>query len=133
MGRGDYDPIFEALWAGASSYLFKRAAPDALIEAIWQVRAGGSPIARRVVSFFQQHERSSVEDGISTRGREILSQLTQGKVTSRSPGSWRSAWTRCEVTSEEFITNCTCIPGQKPWLSYSVRDTCDNWGDQPRL
>src|SRR5688500_14684602 len=56
---GDHERIFEALRAGASGYLLKRAAANSLLEAIQQVHAGGSPIspeiARRVVDFFRAH------------------------------------------------------------------------------
>ena len=49
----DSDRIFESLVAGASGYLLKRTPGERLIEAIREVRAGGSPmtshIARKVV------------------------------------------------------------------------------------
>lgn len=84
---GDHERIFEALRAGASGYLLKRATPAALLEAIQQVNAGGSPIspeiARQVVDFFRQQSTQKPDqpqpDGISGREREILSLLAQGK------------------------------------------------------
>ncbi len=53
----DRDRIFDALRAGAIGYLLKRTTPTALIEAIQQVKAGGSPmsseVARQVTRFFR--------------------------------------------------------------------------------
>src|SRR5712691_8756921 len=53
----DTEKIFRALAAGASGYLLKRMSPKKLLEAIAEVRAGGSPmsasIARKVVESFQ--------------------------------------------------------------------------------
>lgn len=77
------DLIFDALRAGASGYLLKRAAPDELIKAINEVRNGGSPmsmeIARRVVSHFHQIRQPSIEDEkLSKRESEILSLLAKG-------------------------------------------------------
>lgn len=79
----DTEMIFNALRAGASGYLLKRAAPEELLAAIPAVHAGGSPmtmeIARRVVSHF--HEiRKPVMDGepLSAREREVLDLLAEG-------------------------------------------------------
>ncbi len=77
------DLIFDALRAGASGYLLKRAAPDELIRAINEVRNGGSPmsmeIARRVVSHFHQIRQPSIEEEkLSKRESEILSLLAKG-------------------------------------------------------
>jgi DNA-binding NarL/FixJ family response regulator len=92
----DHDRIFEALRAGASGYLLKRAAPSALLEAIQQVHAGGSPIspeiARQVVHFFRERpstdsdDHTGCGDGISSREREILSLLAQGKAYKQIAG-----------------------------------------------
>src|SRR5258706_7697261 len=53
----DTEKIFRALAAGASGYLLKRMPPKKLLEAIAEVRGGGSPmsapIARKVVQSFQ--------------------------------------------------------------------------------
>ncbi len=77
------DLIFDALRAGASGYLLKRAAPDELIRAINEVRNGGSPmsmeIARRVVSHFHQIRQPAIEEEkLSKRESEILSLLAKG-------------------------------------------------------
>ena len=77
------DLIFDALRAGASGYLLKRAAPDELIRAINEVRNGGSPmsmeIARRVVSHFHQIRQPVIEEEkLSKRESEILALLAKG-------------------------------------------------------
>ena len=77
------DLIFDALRAGASGYLLKRAAPDELPRAINEVRSGGSPmsmeIARRVVSHFHQiRQPSREEEKLSKRETEILELLCEG-------------------------------------------------------
>lgn len=79
----DTDLIFEALRAGASGYLLKRAGLEELADAIDQVRRGGSPmsmeIARRVVSHFHQIDRRPGEEELlSKREREILELLSRG-------------------------------------------------------
>lgn len=85
----DRDNLFEALRAGASGYLLKRTTPAALLEALNQLKGGGSPmspqIARQVVQFFRQHEpaaEASAEGGIeklSARENEILRCLAEGR------------------------------------------------------
>jgi DNA-binding NarL/FixJ family response regulator len=79
----DTDLIFDALRAGASGYLLKRAAPEELLGAIDEVRRGGSPmsmeIARRVVSHFHQIRQPAGEaDTLTKREREILELLAKG-------------------------------------------------------
>jgi len=52
----DNERIFEALRAGASGYLLKRATPKIILDAILDVHQGGSPmsseVARKVVEAF---------------------------------------------------------------------------------
>lgn len=79
----DSDLIFKSLRAGASGYLLKRASSSELIEAIGQVRAGGSPmsmpIARKVVSHFQTIRQPGGEmEKLTPREHEILSLLAKG-------------------------------------------------------
>src|ERR1039458_2215062 len=56
----DTDNIFNALAAGAAGYLLKRAPRSELLEAIREVRRGGSPmtthIARKVVPVLHQSD-----------------------------------------------------------------------------
>lgn len=85
----DRDNLFEALRAGASGYLLKRTTAKALVEALNQVKGGGSPmspqIARQVVNFFRQNEpeaaaaASSGLEILSGRETEILKCLAEGR------------------------------------------------------
>ena len=79
----DTDMIFNALRAGASGYLLKRATPAELINAIKEVQGGGSPmsveIARRVVSHFHQIRQPANElETLTNREQEILGLLAKG-------------------------------------------------------
>lgn len=79
----DSNHIFEALSGGATGYLSKRTPRDALISALREVHAGGSPmsssIARKVVQSFQRKnaKAESVQE-LSKRENEVLELLAQG-------------------------------------------------------
>ncbi|HSI12510.1 MAG TPA: response regulator transcription factor [Chthoniobacter sp.] len=83
----DRDNLFEALRAGATGYLLKRTTPAALLEALDELRGGGSPmspqIARQVVQFFRKHESTTESAGgvekLSARENEILRCLAEGR------------------------------------------------------
>jgi DNA-binding NarL/FixJ family response regulator len=77
------ETIFNALKAGASSYILKSTPPQKIIEAIEELSRGGSPIssqiARKVIESFQTKETSNEHLQIlSRREQEILEQLSQG-------------------------------------------------------
>ncbi len=79
----DTENIFNALAAGASGYLLKRAPRAELLEAIHEVRRGGSPmtthIARKVVQSFQKAGPSpQATENLSSREQEVLDCLSQG-------------------------------------------------------
>ena len=81
----DADRIFKALEAGAAGYLLKRTTQEELIDAIVELRKGGSPmtsaIARKVVQSFQHPAPVGVSAEmahLSPREREILGLLAQG-------------------------------------------------------
>lgn len=79
----DTDKIFRALQAGASGYLLKRMSPKKLLEAIEEVRDGGSPmsasIARKVVqSFKATPARGDESVDLSQRERDVLNGLAEG-------------------------------------------------------
>jgi DNA-binding NarL/FixJ family response regulator len=77
----DAQRIFEALAAGATGYLLKRASRTQLLNAIAEVRRGGSPmsaqIARKVVQSFQRQEAPQ-GDALSPREGEVLAMLARG-------------------------------------------------------
>lgn len=78
------EKIFNSLLAGASGYLLKRTSTSELLEAIQQVRNGGSPmtssIARKVVDYFNQMGagKSSEADKLSPREQQVLELLAAG-------------------------------------------------------
>jgi len=79
----DNDRLFNSLLAGANGYLLKRTPPARLLEAIREVRAGGSPmtpqIARRVVQHFRlRPAEPTTVSALTPREREVLEQLTRG-------------------------------------------------------
>jgi len=82
----DSDQIFEALQAGASGYLLKRARREEIVDAIRQVKAGGAPmtpeIARRVVaSFHRGTKKGEQTEALTSREEEILQLLAKGYVS----------------------------------------------------
>lgn len=80
----DTENIFNSLAAGASGYLLKRSKSAEIIEAIHDVRSGGSPmtthIARKVVQSFQQRAVMPLapDEELSPREQEVLNCLAQG-------------------------------------------------------
>ncbi len=79
----DTETIFDALAAGAAGYLLKRTPKAELLDAIREVKAGGSPmtahIARKVVQSFQKKGPSpQPTENLSTREQEVLDCLSQG-------------------------------------------------------
>jgi len=77
------EKVFEALKAGAMGYIVKKTPPAQLLEAITDLKNGGSPmssqIARKVVaSFNQKKSRSKEAESLSARENEILDLLAKG-------------------------------------------------------
>jgi len=77
------EKIFDALCAGASGYLLKKASPFKIIEAIKDVSSGGSPmtpeIAKKVLAHFSR-QPLKIESiyNLTQREKDILFCLTQG-------------------------------------------------------
>jgi DNA-binding NarL/FixJ family response regulator len=79
----DTENIFDALAAGASGYMLKRTAGKELLEAIAEVKRGGSPmtthIARKVVQSFQRSAAATAQtESLSEREQQVLDLLSQG-------------------------------------------------------
>jgi DNA-binding NarL/FixJ family response regulator len=82
----DDDKVFQSLKNGASGYILKKASPEKVIEAIFDVYNGGAPItptiAIKVLQFFstikQPRERTVEEFLLTGRENEILSLLKEG-------------------------------------------------------
>jgi DNA-binding NarL/FixJ family response regulator len=77
------ETVFEALKAGANSYILKRSPPHKLLEAITELYEGGSPmsstIARKIaVSFHAGPSAPNELDVLTPREREILDRLAKG-------------------------------------------------------
>lgn len=75
--------IFDSIRAGATGYLLKNQPRDELVQALQQVRAGGSPmslkIARKVISHFQSPKPAGQQlEQLTNREQEILRLLTKG-------------------------------------------------------
>ncbi len=78
----DDDKIFNALRAGASGYLLKRAAFSEILASIRMIQQGGSPmspaIARRVVESFQDRVALDDPDALTLREQEVLDLMATG-------------------------------------------------------
>jgi DNA-binding NarL/FixJ family response regulator len=79
----DADKVFKALKAGATGYILKNTEAAKLIEALGDLRKGGSPmsneIARKVVTAFQQEiVYKDAKENLSDREREVLQWLSKG-------------------------------------------------------
>lgn len=79
----DRDQIFNALRAGATGYLLKKASAIQIIEAITELANGGSPmsseIARKVLEFFTESNHKIENDySLSARELDVLKRLVTG-------------------------------------------------------
>jgi DNA-binding NarL/FixJ family response regulator len=78
----DTENIFDALAAGANGYMLKRTSSKELLEAIQEVKRGGSPmtmhIARKVVQSFQKSAPAQPAENLSEREQQVLDLLSQG-------------------------------------------------------
>ncbi|MEI7491818.1 MAG: response regulator transcription factor [Bacteroidota bacterium] len=79
----DRDKVFNALCAGATGYLLKKANAVQIIEAIIELQKGGSPmtgeIARMVMQFFSKTSAPLVNDyALSAREMDILKCIVKG-------------------------------------------------------
>lgn len=80
----DKPKVFEAIASGASGYLLKSSTPGEIIQAVLQVRSGGSPltpqIARYVLSAFSASRQKKLTIELTSREQEILSYLAEGLI-----------------------------------------------------
>ena len=76
------DKVFEALKAGANSYILKKESPSKVVEAIRELFDGGAPmstsIARKVMESFHRTNINKELNPLSSREYEILDLLSQG-------------------------------------------------------
>ena len=80
----DDEKLFECLCNGANGYLLKKTPPARLIEAIYEVAEGGSPmspsIARKVLDSFQKGKPEN-KYALSQREMQVLQLLINGHST----------------------------------------------------
>jgi DNA-binding NarL/FixJ family response regulator len=82
----DTERIFQALAAGATGYLVKRASRSELLTAILEVHRGESPmssgIARKIVKSFHRAEPPSANaaDTLTPREKQVVELLAQGHM-----------------------------------------------------
>mgnify|MGYP002777694905 CR=1 FL=1 len=92
------ETVFEALKAGANSYILKRSSPHKLLDAIAELHDGGSPmsssIARKIVGSFHLQSPSADLNTLTPREREILDRLAKG-------------YSHKEVAEELFVSPTT--------------------------
>ena len=79
----DTENIFKSLEAGASGYLLKNTSPKKILEAISELKEGGSPmsgeIARKVVASFQKNlPDNSEKEKLTAREFGIVELLSKG-------------------------------------------------------
>jgi DNA-binding NarL/FixJ family response regulator len=78
------EQVFEALKAGAHGYILKKTPPLQIIEAIKELHLGGSPmsspIARKLVTLFQEKQNNQTPENavLTPREKEVLENLAKG-------------------------------------------------------
>lgn len=76
------EQVFDALKAGATGYILKNTPTVQLLNAVVELHEGGSPmtpsIARKVISSFNAHPESKVEQILSPREYEVIMLLSKG-------------------------------------------------------
>lgn len=78
----DDESVFNALKAGATGYMLKNDDPGRIVEAIYELQAGGSPmtpqIARRVIESFKRPAINEEIHLLTKRETEMLGLLARG-------------------------------------------------------
>ncbi len=78
----DKRSVFEAIVAGASSYVLKGVTPKELLAAIRELREGGAPmsprIAREVIAAFRHQGSVAEKYALTARERDVLVRLEEG-------------------------------------------------------
>jgi DNA-binding NarL/FixJ family response regulator len=84
-GSNDTNDLFEALKAGAVSYLTKPSTQSEILEAIKTVNNGGSvmdeTVARNIIQYFSNHEKNKNEviGNLTDREKQVLDCIIEGK------------------------------------------------------
>ena len=77
--REDAETVFEAICAGATGYLLKNTPPTRLLQAIDEVRQGGSPMSANIARMVLKSFHKPKQEVLSDRELEILKLLVDGK------------------------------------------------------
>lgn len=99
----DNDRVFQSICAGASGYLLKKTPPAKIIDAVFEVAAGGGPmtasIARKVLEMFPRFDAAKNDtEHLSPREGEILGLLVKGHT-------YKTAATELKVSVETIRTH----------------------------
>jgi DNA-binding NarL/FixJ family response regulator len=96
------EKVFKALEAGAHGYILKSTSPDKLLEAIVDLKNGGSPmsneIARKVVTAFTKKTDPDLAQ-LSAREKEVLKLLVEGLL-------YKEIATRLAISIETVKRHC---------------------------
>jgi two-component system, NarL family, response regulator LiaR len=96
------EKVFKALEAGAHGYILKSTSPAKLLEAIVDLKNGGSPmsneIARKVVMAFNKKPNPALEE-LSAREKEVLELLVEGLL-------YKEIATRLNISKETVKRHC---------------------------
>ena len=80
--HSDSNSVFQAICSGASGYLLKTSPEEKILEGIWDVMTGGSPmnpqIARKVLTSFSKLRVASPDYGLTPREKKILEMMAEG-------------------------------------------------------
>ena len=103
----DREKVFDALCAGASGYLLKKSTTVQILEAIFELHNGGSPmtgeIARKVLDFFSKpFSNKKNEYALSPREMDILKCLVDGD-------SYKMIAGKCFIASGTVCTHINNI------------------------
>src|ERR1035441_1689226 len=124
----DTENIFNALAAGANGYMLKRTSTKELIEAIHEVKRGGSPmtmhIARKVVQSFQKSAPAQATENLSEREQQVLDLLSQGliykEISEKLGISYETVHTSIRRVYEKLDRKSTRLNSSHLGISYAV-------------
>lgn len=92
----DAEKIYESVRMGASGYLLKTSSPPQIIEAIREVRSGGSPmnpkVTRTIMDMFAKMAAPRAENNLTDRERDVLRLMCQGLSTKQIADSLKLSY-----------------------------------------
>ncbi|MGD8781889.1 MAG: response regulator transcription factor [Ignavibacteria bacterium] len=76
--RENDQSVFDALCAGATGYLIKETPPQKILEAIKELKEGGSPMSTQIARMVVGSFKVTTNHALTQRETEVLSQLCKG-------------------------------------------------------